>query len=378
MCGDVVAVPDDPSCPPPKKGAPAKPGVKSNMEAYSEPLEDYSRITFCNRFFNNLLALDFVTEKAKKSEEDQKNLENWNNRARLFLHEVTHLNYFMNAPAKSPVVDDAYIAYKDTDGKTQNEVAYGPYNVKVLRNYRGDAWYPGQNADTFAWYAMAMWAKKEIGHYPPLPTTGGKKPTKAPRRGDGTSFTKSELYQEDSSDVTGDETDHTPAPGFTIPGCSDIQLVDDIVLPVLNVSCVDAASSIPSGVFSSSSNRVYDEFCRGAYNNHNELQWTADAFGNLVGGLPLRTDAKRALRIYKKRDGKPEQYTNWHFKLDWVPNLPLDSDTCFLDCPTAFETLAATPLCSQKGDTKNLMSMSGQIDVGCGSYGYTVEGVAIS
>ncbi|KAF2012502.1 hypothetical protein BU24DRAFT_352076, partial [Aaosphaeria arxii CBS 175.79] len=167
------------------------------MEAYSSPTENWSRITFCKKFFNDLKSLDEVTKNVKNQRpEVQDHLDQWNNRARCFFHEITHLNYFMNAPEKSPFIDDALITYKSKEG-TVEEGAYGPYNVKVLRNFRGDAWYAGQNADTFAWYAMAMWAKKEIGRYPHLPAAGSKKPTKAPRRGDGTPFTQPNSESED-------------------------------------------------------------------------------------------------------------------------------------------------------------------------------------
>ncbi|KAH8710094.1 hypothetical protein GQ44DRAFT_564189, partial [Phaeosphaeriaceae sp. PMI808] len=161
-------------------------------EAYSKQRDNswvgYSQITFCNRFFNNLRSLGEATTYAKRAER-QENLGNWNNRARCFFHEVTYLAYFMNLPLKTPFVDDLLLNYGPKSNKKQ-EVAYGPYNVKVLRNYRGDAWYAGQNADSYAWYAMAMWAQKEIGHYPELPKSNRVKPNRAPRRGDGTSLNK--------------------------------------------------------------------------------------------------------------------------------------------------------------------------------------------
>ncbi|KAH8731837.1 hypothetical protein GQ44DRAFT_766889 [Phaeosphaeriaceae sp. PMI808] len=115
----------------------------------------------------------------------------------------------MNAPAKSPFIEDAEIYYKES-GCNVYTGAYGPYNVKVLRNYRGDAWYPGQNADTFAWYAMALWAEKEIGHYPPDPKAGSKKPLRAPRRGDGSPFAMADQHPENSSNLTGEEVTHEP------------------------------------------------------------------------------------------------------------------------------------------------------------------------
>ncbi|KAF2247313.1 hypothetical protein BU26DRAFT_566298 [Trematosphaeria pertusa] len=115
------------------------PGEKKNVEAYSAPAESWSRITFCERFFNHLQPLGDVTNNIKKQRpEVQDHLDQWNNRARTFFHEITHLNYFMNAPKKSPFIDDARITYKSGSSPAE-EGAYGPYNVKVLRNFRGDA-----------------------------------------------------------------------------------------------------------------------------------------------------------------------------------------------------------------------------------------------
>ena len=72
-----------------------------------------------------------------KPRADQDNLENWNNRARCFFHEVTHLDYFMNAndsrdDSKSPEVFDAQFKYK-TGGQTVD--AYGPFYARMMRNY---------------------------------------------------------------------------------------------------------------------------------------------------------------------------------------------------------------------------------------------------
>ena len=113
VCGDQPDQPNDPACPPPKKGGQPVPGKKSDMEAYARPFESYSRIIFCNRFFNNLISLTDATKRAKSMEPElQDHLTNWNNRARTLFHEITHLAYFMNSPQKSPVIEDAYITYK--------------------------------------------------------------------------------------------------------------------------------------------------------------------------------------------------------------------------------------------------------------------------
>lgn len=65
---------------------------------------------------------------------NQNNLELWDNRARCFLHEVTHLDYFMNAPDKSPYTWDLTFQYR-LGGQKLNADGYGPYNWKVIRNY---------------------------------------------------------------------------------------------------------------------------------------------------------------------------------------------------------------------------------------------------
>lgn len=104
----------------------------------------------------------------------------------------------------------------------------------------------------------------------------------------------------------------------------------------------------------------------------------ADVFVNLTGLLPIQHSRVKRFAHLKRADG-PEQYTNWPVKLDWTPaKEPFDADQCYLDCSTAFQALAATPECSPKGDRKNLMSFSRQIGVGCGMYGYTIKGIAIS
>lgn len=59
------------------------------------------------------------------------------------------LDYFMNSdknPPLSPVTDDLQIRYKDA-GVADWHDAYGPYNIKVLRNYRGDGYYPQRNGN---------------------------------------------------------------------------------------------------------------------------------------------------------------------------------------------------------------------------------------
>jgi hypothetical protein len=83
----------------------------------------------------------------KKSKADQADLAKWDNRARVFLHETTHLDYFMNAPGKSPLVDDLQFKWKKG---AEQDWAYGPFFCKILRNYGlgGEvAKYPQRNGE---------------------------------------------------------------------------------------------------------------------------------------------------------------------------------------------------------------------------------------
>lgn len=135
-CGDRAHQP--PQCPPRDHRAPDY-DEDRRLEAFSEPNLKYSRITFCSKFFD-LPALTEVMDRFKnKPRAIQDNLENWNNRARLFFHEVTHLDWFMNAndtkdDSKSPEVFDAQFKYK-AGGEMYEVEAYGPFHAKIMRNH---------------------------------------------------------------------------------------------------------------------------------------------------------------------------------------------------------------------------------------------------
>lgn len=135
-----------------------RPGTKpvqgtNKLEAYADPhahhntWTNYSRITFCNEFFLLNSLTDAISLGKKKPQVTQNNLETWNSRARCFLHETTHLDWFMDAPNTSPFVDDLSFQYK-AKKKIENAQGYGPYNAKIIRNYAptGKAgFYPQRN-----------------------------------------------------------------------------------------------------------------------------------------------------------------------------------------------------------------------------------------
>ena len=191
-----------------------------------------------------------------------------------------------------------------------------------------------------------------------------------------------EELQEIEDPIGDHEIDEERVDGFSIPGCPDRDIGHSSApeTPVINVHCVNEASSIPNAIFSSDKNNVYRNFCNAATLNRNTLQWNFDVFGNLRTStdttLP-KPRMNRGLGFFERRDDNPDLYTNWQFKLDWAPNGDYNpEDNCYLDYETAFGALAAST-CGQKGDGKN-MSQSSQIEVGCGTFGYTVKGIAIS
>lgn len=136
-------------------------GTKPDLEAYSDPYGWYSKITFCNYFFNGMKSLSEVMSNAKKGKPGSTDLWNYQNRARVMFHEVLHLSYFMNAPAKSPIIDDVVYDTK----KVKNIACYGPENVKILANYEAvdiGGFFPQRNADSYAWFAMAKYVESHI------------------------------------------------------------------------------------------------------------------------------------------------------------------------------------------------------------------------
>jgi hypothetical protein len=72
-CGDQAKPP--PQCP--GNYQPPDDSKTSEVEAYSDPLGTYSKITFCNRFFNKINSLRFVVSTASYGPEDIKILANY-------------------------------------------------------------------------------------------------------------------------------------------------------------------------------------------------------------------------------------------------------------------------------------------------------------
>ncbi|KAI9674471.1 MAG: hypothetical protein M1817_001809 [Caeruleum heppii] len=356
ICGDKK--PDNPECPPP--GGPPQGGTVQ-LEAYSDPAEKYSRITFCNKFFNELKSLGEAMDYGKKQPRDvQNNLETWNSRARCFLHEATHLDYFMDAPAKNPYISDLSFSYRDRNG-VQKVEGYGPYNCKVLRNYikAGKAgYYTQRNAETFAYFATAKYVQKEIGRYPDLPNPGSTKPTGPPKDAKGNPVAAEDTDENEAGldeDLIGTEQLDNPNKDFSVPGCPD-KFGGDIV--------IDDSPPPEDTPEHGSAGSVYGKFCDAVGGDQKkELKWTVDASGNEKS--PSRRRRKRT------PPPDPDAYGSYSFELDWAPKE--SSAGCNRDCKDAYGVIANSP-CGHQGGQQNGMTASGSVDVGCGTYSYKITG----
>jgi hypothetical protein len=379
------------------------------LEAFSDANPDdsrYSRITFCNDFFKLNTFQDAMTLGKKLKAKDKTNLIKWNNRARCFFHEVTHLDYFMNAGAgddgKSPYVSDLEVNYP-TSGKNEWHACYGPYNAKVLRNWvPEDAQYSGyftqRNADNYAYFALAKYVQKQIGKYPSSPSPGRKKPTQEPRDA------KSHEEPQGNPDglKKGQDRDLLPGPeqdpdDTPYPGCPDrvgtyvaqAAIVSSISSqhashptspaskpppsstphPKTAPKCDDnALSGVPYNVFSGSAGTVYGKFCDAVGKaQRTKLTWHVDSSGN------QKKPSKR-LRWLDERTPPPapSQYKSFTFELDWAPA----SGKCNTNCKDAYAAIAESP-CGHQGGQHNAMTAAASLAVGCGTYSYKITGAKV-
>ncbi|KAL8747440.1 MAG: hypothetical protein Q9190_000701 [Brigantiaea leucoxantha] len=379
QCGDK---PSPPQCP----GGPSTPGTSTGIEAYSDPLEEYSKITFCNIFFKSrdYPSLGTAIVNAKRNNQGyQKDLWNYQNRARVMFHEITHLDSFMNAPSKSPYVDDVKIKYGTGKGSGRhNERSYGPNNIKILANYEAvgkGGFYTQRNADSFAWYGMVEYLKSQGINYPSDPVEA-RKPTQAPRRGDGKTFSVSD----DSSVDTNDDVDET-ADEHLIPGCQDHPIQDSATFGDLTVnqdaqpSCPDkdALSGVPYNVFYGGDQtengdywtNVFDDFCM-AIDGTVNTNWTVDAHGK-------QNNSNKTMMMKKRTPPPdPDHYDTFSFHLAWAKDNN-ENNGCgqtALSCYEAFAKIIDSP-CGHQGGESNVITAAASLTLpDCGTYSYEVTG----
>jgi hypothetical protein len=99
----------------------------NNMDA------DFDEIYFCR----NHLQLPGLDEVIISGIRDRsKNMAKYDNRARAFLQDMTHLDWLVNTPATTPFITDVRIVIKSEDGRKMDDSAHGPLRTKILQNYR--------------------------------------------------------------------------------------------------------------------------------------------------------------------------------------------------------------------------------------------------
>ncbi|KAI0529773.1 hypothetical protein GGR58DRAFT_526027 [Xylaria digitata] len=141
------------------------PGNGSGLESLAagcgeRPGEDPGTITFCKLFIDAFKSLQTLTDHMNNDLDAQarQNLTMWSyNRASVWMHEVTHMDYFMNTPYCGPIIEDLeFEHYKEV------RQAYGPRDAKRLANLdrqQGGAKWTGINADNFALFALTKWVE---------------------------------------------------------------------------------------------------------------------------------------------------------------------------------------------------------------------------
>ncbi|MCJ1402570.1 hypothetical protein MMC11_005790 [Xylographa trunciseda] len=219
ICRDVK--PTQPTC---WNGqAPANTEDDVQLQAYSDPEGDkngYSQITFCNKFFDARTLSEAITYGKMQGGSEKYNLQNYDNRARIFYHEATHLDYFMNAPPNAQTSD--WLVTIKTGRKFDDYEAYGAYYTKVLAKYNGKGYYTQRSSDNLAFFALAKYVQSQIGSYPQFPVAI-QRPYRAPRLPKTKAVVEYDIIDGIAVFDDGEETalDIDPEYNFDVPGCPD-------------------------------------------------------------------------------------------------------------------------------------------------------------
>lgn len=106
--------------------------------------DEYPMINFCDGFFQRRSLTNAISYGTALKSPDNLRLQNYDNSAQTFFHELTHLDLAADSPDPNPRVDDLTIAIKVGSGSTQrtlNTVAYGTLCTKILARYQKDTGY---------------------------------------------------------------------------------------------------------------------------------------------------------------------------------------------------------------------------------------------
>ena len=211
--------------------------------------------------------------------------------------------------------------------------------------------------------------------YPAEPVVpSSRKPTQAPRGGDGRTFSADDdgsIDPDDSWDLTNDEEHY-------VPGCEDHPIHSSSTFGATTVNndasteCPDtnALSGVLYNVFYGQGKtlNIYDHFCQDIDGTVNSKR-VVDALGN------QRDPAPSGQKLKRTPPPDPKSYDTFNFELSWEKNDATQGCGQTVEsCRNAFSRLANSP-CGHQGGTQNVLTAAGKITLpNCGSYSYLITG----
>jgi hypothetical protein len=127
---------------------------------------------------------------------------------------------------------------------------------------------------------------------------------------------------------------------------------------------VDKISKFPANLFKQG---IYAKFCSELKDIKKEQIWTVDSAG-------AKTDKKRRdVGDWLGKRTPPassKNYPNYRTALSFKPSK--DGSKCDLDCSEAY-SLIADSNCGRTAGEQNIMASEGSVDVGCGTYSYSIN-----
>ncbi|KAK8054805.1 GDSL-like lipase/acylhydrolase [Apiospora rasikravindrae] len=322
----------------------------------------YTKVTFCKAFFNQKGLQEMTDAMQGETEESKRlDLQRWDNKAASFLHEVTHMDYFMNVPGYGPVIRDWQYKYH---GNWHD--AYGVRGAKMIGKFDHNN-VPGlhsqTNAENLALFALAKWVELygKDRRYPHLPALDeGEVPSTPPRPG--------------NRDVV--ETSSGP------PVCPAAGQPPSPPLP----QCSEESSDVDSKLFGDPSGEtqpLFDSFCS-SVDTTQPKNSTVDSHGNSVqSGLE------------KSPPPNPDVYKGYTFDFSFRPADADDKTNCKISCQDGLASFKDycgnnpgrySPAFRQtQGSSADQpqtpggiyqqtnMAMEASIEVGCGTYAYTIH-----
>jgi hypothetical protein len=127
---------------------------------------------------------------------------------------------------------------------------------------------------------------------------------------------------------------------------------------------MDKISKFPANLFKQG---IYAKFCSDLKDVKQEQKWTVDSAGTETG--KKRRDTGDGLEK-RTPPASSKNYPNYRTTLTFKPSK--DGGKCDLDCSKAY-SLIADSNCGRTAGQQNIMASEGSVDVGCGTYSYSIK-----